>query len=134
MCLEDYQIGRLIRAAPKYFTVLAAGGVILLPNKDRVAVGFYGSAEHAVTVCPEIDSILDQGIVLTGEFTSAGILSDVAGSMPNGYHFSLTMHGDLPTRKWHGVASVENTPILIIEYFLPEEVLRLTPEQLRQRA
>lgn len=134
MCLQDYQIGRLVRAEVRMVPTSSTTFELAPRNKDRVAITFAFGNPQGVNISPEIDAVLYEGFPLATEYSTL-----TPATVGNYYdwqvrHFTVQEYGDLPMRRWHGIATGTNYNVMVIEYILPEDVLSMTPEQLRLRA
>lgn len=175
MCIQDWQIGRLIRCIPRIITVTGTTSIILQRDKNRVAVTFCSDPDASWLALPQIPQASSRGFLIpargasatsamtgtiTGNPGSAPIIlsavnpvvgSDYTGdvdppafsypismdyerfdSSPLGwYHFTTKDYGDLSMQQWSGVSLGGSITTTIIEYILPEDVLRMTPDELR---
>jgi hypothetical protein len=134
MCLEDYQIGRLIRSVCKVVTVTTGDTELVKPDKDRVAITFSVTTPANTFVTPRDLLGKNNGFVIAD---LSSLIPAVGGGQVNierFAHFRIVEYGDLVTKGWLGTSDAEEIDFVIVEYILPEEVLHLTPEQLRQRA
>jgi hypothetical protein len=134
MCIQDWQIGRLIRSAASRFICNGSGNQEMLRrNKDRVAVSFAATGVDIIWIRPGPSVGSNDMFPLVTVVSNSIGLDTLTTIDYYTHHFTTKDHGDLPALDWvaSGAASAE---ILIVEYFLPEDVLYLTPEELRKRA
>lgn len=177
MCLQDWQLGRLIRSRSTDIAIGTSTARILQRDKNRVAITFCNSSRTSVWLSPFRAAApgtgfllpgwgqlanLTGGSVLTGggevaaevltsantvisanytgtiDFAGVTFTEDAAQTVDTFLatmhrHFTLKDYGDLPMQDWHAVGDDGATTVTVIEYTLPEDILRLTPDQLRQR-
>lgn len=134
MCLQDLQIGKLTRSVVSRVLIGSGPTTFLRRDANRVAVTIASESEFSIGIIPELAADGNTNIPLV-------VLEPTQAAVDPGFtvsrfvhHFTLQQHGDLPTRSWSAVGSDSLAALVVIEYLLPEEVLHLTPEELRQRS
>jgi hypothetical protein len=116
MCVGDWKRGRLIRSVGKAVTVAASSTVFLPANPQRVGLTIAVDATSA--------SI---GDILTVTVDGAALIVGALGQ--GGLHITMLTHGDLPSKRI-GLQNIDvANPLVfaVVEYFLPEEALRVAP-------
>lgn len=134
MCIADWQLGRLIRSLPP--RAVGVGGTSLplaVFNKDRVAISFAAIGQDVAVVTPRVTATALLGFPIIQPASIVAITDPIFAYTPH-LHFTLKDHGDLPMQAWNGISSTTGVVIIVIEYLLPEDVLSLTPDELRKRA
>jgi hypothetical protein len=112
VCVSDYRLGRLIRSRQR-ITALALAATLDVPADPlRLAIGFYSA-----------NSLGTEMLLIDIE----GTLTDFFELRPNNQYlvFTAAIHGDLVTKRWQvRGTSAANASISLVEWWLPENVLR----------
>lgn len=120
MCVADYRIARLVRAVPMRELVSGGGATFDIPaNKQRVGITFFSKSIFGASLFLQLQ---EDGIFRS--FLHLDLSDDM-------FHFTVQLNGDLPARAWR----LENTDVgdsdcTWIEYYLPEQALAMTPEEI----
>jgi hypothetical protein len=111
MCVGDYRLSQFVNAIPKR-KLLGIGGTLDIPrNPNRVGIGFYiGDVVMSVLIQ------MEQEGVLTNFYTLTGINQSL--------EFFMVRHGDIVQRSWRLTGQDVTATPLVVEWELPEEVLR----------
>lgn len=178
MCIQDWQIGRLIRTIRSEVTIASGNTQILQRNKNRVGITFCNGNQQSVYLSPISPYNTRQGIMIPGsslsgstggspaavmggasaitadnsantllsanytgtiDFTGVTISETAGGTFDlfmasRPLHVTLKDYGDLPMQVWYAACPEGGDSITILEYILPDGVLAMTPDQLREAA
>ncbi len=112
MCLQDWRLGRLIRASSRMETVATgAGNTVDIPS-DKQRVGITISVNRRFALGTEYGQIRLDGVVFA-----------ILGNGQVNLHLTVATHGDLPMRELTLQSIGISIDYGIVEYTLPEEFL-----------
>jgi len=114
MCLIDWRLGRLV--TPVFHGEINANAFTLPANRQRVAV---------MLVAATPNNILDTQCIISIDDNQFDFLSP---NHPVGL-YSLTTHGDIPTRRFSANDAQDGTNLLVTEFFMPEKYLNTLLEE-----
>ncbi len=118
MCIQDWRLGRLIRAQSRAI-VLGLGATETFPaNKQRVGV--------TVGI-----PVANNSSVNFGQLSVDGVLLVHFRNSNNLFEMTLATHGDLPMRPFTLTAFGIAVTFGLVEYFLPEEFLAAGLEEFK---
>lgn len=119
MCVQDWRIGRLIRAQSSS-TVLGVGQTLTIPsNKQRVGITF--DFNDQITAIGSFIEVRVDG----NQFT-------ILWSVKPIIHWTVATHGDLSMREISFTTVATGATMGVIEYFLPEEFLTAGLEEFKK--
>ena len=113
MCVGDYRLGRLVRIQIFDEVITSPNEVLFPANMNRVGVSIFAPDSSSVQI--------NWDVIISG--TRGFLMLTTMEPL----HFTLLTHGDLPTKSFVVFASIGDTQIQVIEYFLPESVLAGEP-------
>jgi len=111
MCINDWRLGRYMRTNLTGLSVTNGANSVILSNRQRVGI--------LVSILNP-DSLAGGHVRVMSGAVGVGVINTF--NMVNLY--TLTSHGDLPTRQFELIASVAGpVSVGITEFTLPEEYL-----------
>lgn len=119
MCIGDWRLGAVIRSVVSEKLTLATTSTIILANNTRVGITIGLAIPGATTA--SYGTVKPEGLQLV-----------LLNSSHPFVHFTLATHGDLSFRSFTLTAANINCQFGIVEYFMPEEYLRVGIEEFKR--
>jgi len=121
MCVGDWRLGSIIRSVPRSLSLTNAQTLTLGKNSERVGVAIMSNVQSGSNQL----SITIDGV---------GTFSIGSSTAQTQYKATLQSDGDLPMRQWILTgASVAAYAGLLIEYFLPRNVIGAVLEEFKRQ-
>ena len=140
MCVGDWRLGRLIKPVITRFNTLGSVNIAYPPNPCRVGITLaQGLGAAFLSGLSESGGPLPAAVSISGELDDAyafKVLIDsndgiIITSLALPWHITLATHGALPTRRFSIASVLQDVNGLVIEYFLPEDVLSAALESFK---